>query len=61
MRTRAGLSQGAVAERLAVTRQTITAWEGGDSEPPAIDLQRLAALFGVDVNVLLGLAALPLE
>lgn len=61
MRTRAGLSQGAVAEHLSVTRQTITAWEGGDSEPPALDLQHLADLFGVDINVLTGRAHLPLE
>lgn len=61
MRARADLSQAVVAERLAVSRPTITAWEGGDSEPPALDLLRLADLYGVDINVLTGRATLPLE
>jgi len=60
MRSRAGLSQLQVAERLEVRRPTVTAWENGDAEPKALDLQRMADLFGVDINVLTGRAQLPL-
>lgn len=61
MRARAGLSQAQVGESLGVRRPTVTAWESGDAEPKALDLQRLADLFGVDINVLTGRAHLPLE
>lgn len=61
MRTRASLSQAQAAESLGIRRQTMTAWEAGDSEPPALDLQRMADLYGVDINVLTGRALLPLD
>ena len=61
MRTRASLSQANVAETLAVRRPTVTAWENGDAEPKALDLQRMADLYGVDINVLTGRALLPLD
>ena len=31
LRKRAGLSQDALAEKLSVTRQTVSSWERGDS------------------------------
>jgi len=61
MRARVDLSQAQVAEALGVRRPTVTAWENGDAEPKALDLQHLADLFGVDINVLTGRATLPLE
>lgn len=61
MRTRAGLSQERVAASLGVRRPTVTAWENGDAEPKALDLQALADLFRVDINVLTGRALTPLD
>lgn len=45
-RTRAGLSQEQLAERMDVTRQAVGKWESGQSAPGAEKLQRLADLFG---------------
>jgi transcriptional regulator with XRE-family HTH domain len=53
-RAYARLSQANVAAALGVRRPTITAWEAGDAEPMAIDLLRLADLYGVDINGLMG-------
>lgn len=53
-RAYARLSQASVATTLGVSRPTITAWEAGDAEPMAIDLLRLADLYGVDLNGLMG-------
>ncbi len=55
----AGLPQAAVAERLGVTRATVIAWEGGATEPPSIDLQRLADLYHLTLDQLTGRAPLP--
>lgn len=59
LRGRMKLSQDRVAEALGVRRATVTAWEGGDSEPLALDLQALADLLGVDMAVLTGRVPLP--
>lgn len=58
-RAYARLSQASVAATLGVSRPTITAWEAGDAEPLAIDLQRLADLYGVEIAMLTGRAPLP--
>lgn len=61
MRARAGLSQAQVAEQLGVHRPTVTAWENGNAEPKALDLQKMADIYDVDINVLTGRLALPLD
>lgn len=48
-----------MAERLGVTRATVIAWEGGTTEPPSIDLQRLADLYRLTLDQLIGRASLP--
>ena len=58
-RAYARLSQASVATALGVRRPTIAAWEAGDAEPLAIDLQRLADLYGVEIGMLTGRASLP--
>jgi DNA-binding XRE family transcriptional regulator len=58
-RAYARLSQASVATALGVRRPTIAAWEAGDAEPLAIDLQRLADLYGVEIGVLTGRSPLP--
>ena len=52
-RRRAGLSQEALAERLGVSRQAVSKWETGESEPSLAGLCGLAETFGVTVDFLL--------
>ena len=54
LRRKAGLSQEQLAERLEVTRQTISKWEGGHSVPDLEKLQAMAAVFGVPLDELTG-------
>ena len=56
LRTARGLTQGALAERLFVTRPTIARWESGSRLPDAIMIKRLAEVLGVDVDHLLSAA-----
>lgn len=49
-----GLSQEKVAEYMAVSRQAVTKWESNISRPSSDNLIKLAELFGVSVDVLLG-------
>ena len=46
------LSQGDLAERLDVSRQSVSKWETGQSVPELDKLIRLADLFGVSVDEL---------
>ena len=52
-RKRSKLSQEAVAEKLGVSRQTLSRWERGETEIPAQYLPKLAELYGVSINELL--------
>lgn len=58
-RERADLSQAMAAERIGVSRPTMSLWESGAGEPLATDLQRLADLYGVTLDELTGRAPLP--
>lgn len=49
-----GLSQEQLAERIGVSRQTISKWEGGLSTPDLEKLMALAECFGVSLDVLVG-------
>ena len=49
-----GLSQEDLAEKLQLTRQTISKWETGASTPDLEMLLRLSEVFGVSVDMLLG-------
>ncbi|WP_282801173.1 helix-turn-helix transcriptional regulator [Secundilactobacillus kimchicus] len=49
-----GFSQSELAKYVNVSQQTIGSWEVGRSEPNIETLQRLASLFGVTVDYLLG-------
>ena len=48
-----GLSQEAVAEKLGVSRQTISKWETDETLPDIRQWQRLALLYGVSLDVLM--------
>lgn len=56
-RKKAGLSQEVLAERLGVSRQAVSKWETGDSEPETNKLKPLAECLGVSVDWLLSAEA----
>ena len=53
LRTAQGLTQDQLAERLFVTRQTISSWERSASHPSLEQLEAIAAALGEDVMTLL--------
>lgn len=53
LRQRAGLTQDALAERLHVTRQAVSAWETGKNQPDAQTLAALAEALGADIRELI--------
>ena len=54
LRTKSGLSQDELAEKLFVTRQAVSRWENGDTVPNTDTLKLLSKLFNVSINTLLG-------
>lgn len=59
LRTRYGLKQKDVAERLNTTQQTVARWETGLSSIPVAQLKDLAIMFGCSVDELLGVELHP--
>ena len=53
LRKRTGLSQDALAEKLSVTRQTVSSWERGNSYPDLDMLVRISDALATDPNELL--------
>lgn len=53
LRQRAGLTQDALAERLHVTRQAVSAWETGKNQPDVETFTALAEALGADVRELI--------
>ena len=53
LRKRNGMSQEELAEKLNVTRQSISKWEGAQSVPDLQKILQLSQLFGVSTDVLL--------
>ena len=54
LRTKNGLSQDELAEKVFVTRQAVSRWENGETVPNTDTLKLLSKLFGVSINTLLG-------
>lgn len=54
LRTKNGLSQDELAEKLYVTRQAVSRWENGETVPNTEALKLLSKLFDVSINTLLG-------
>jgi len=52
LRTAGGLSQGELADRLEVSRQSVSKWETGQSVPDLDKIIKLADLFGITVDEL---------
>lgn len=54
LRTKNGLSQDELAEKLFVTRQAVSRWENGETVPNTETLKLLSKVFDVSINTLLG-------
>lgn len=54
LRTKNGLSQEELAEKVFVTRQAVSRWENGETVPNTDTLKLLSQLFDVSINTLLG-------
>lgn len=56
-RKAAGLTQEALGEKLGVSRQAVSKWESGASDPSTSNLLALARLYGISAEELLREAA----
>lgn len=54
LREKNNLTQGQLAERVMVTRQAVSRWENGETQPNTDTLKLLSHEFGVSINTLLG-------
>ena len=59
LRQQAGLTQEQMAEKLFVTRQTVSLWENGKTQPDIQTLERIAECFGVELMTVLYGNSLP--
>ncbi len=59
LREKSGLTQSQLAEKLNVTRQTVSSWETGRTEPDIESMTRMAEIFDTDMNELTGFAKTP--
>lgn len=54
LRTKRGMSQDELAEKVMVTRQAVSRWENGETVPSTDTLKLLSSEFNVSINTLLG-------
>ncbi len=54
LRTKSGLSQDELADKVYVTRQAVSRWETGETVPNTETLKLLSRLFDVSINTILG-------
>ncbi len=54
LRSKNGMSQEQLAEKVFVTRQAVSRWETGETVPNTETLKLLSRLFDVSINTLLG-------
>lgn len=54
LREEHGLSQDQLAERVMVTRQAVSRWETGETQPGTDTLKLLSKVYNVSINTLLG-------
>ena len=59
LRNRTGLSQADLAEQLGMSEIQVLRYENGKAEPTAETLRKMAKLFGVTSDYILGLADTP--
>lgn len=54
LREKHGLTQEQMAERLMISRQAVSRWENGETQPDTESLKLLSKEFNVSINTLLG-------
>lgn len=54
LRTKNGMSQDELAEKMYVTRQAVSRWENGETIPNIDTLKLLSEFFNISINALLG-------
>ena len=54
LREKAGLTQDGLAQRLHLTRQAVSRWETGETQPGIETLKLISKEFSVSINTLLG-------
>ena len=54
LREKHNLTQDQLAERVMVTRQAVSRWENGETQPNTDTLKLLSKEFGISINTLLG-------
>ena len=54
LRTKKGMSQNELAEKVFVSRQAVSRWENGETVPNTETLKLLSEVFDVSINTLLG-------
>ena len=54
LRTKSGMSQDELADKIMVTRQAVSRWENGETIPNTETLKLLSKEFDVSINTLLG-------
>lgn len=54
LREKNGLTQEQMAERLMISRQAVSRWENGETQPDTESLKLLSKEFNVSINTLLG-------
>ena len=59
LRQQAGMTQEQMAEKLFVTRQTVSLWENGKTQPDIQTLEHISECFDVDLMTVLYGAAAP--
>lgn len=59
LRTACGWSQVELARRLCVAKQTVSNWENENIQPSVEMVVKLAKIFGVSTDYLLGLESIP--
>ena len=50
LRTKKGLSQEELAEKIFVTRQAVSRWENGETVPSTDTRKLLSELYGISIN-----------
>ena len=61
LRTKRGLSQEELAEKVFVTRQAVSRWETGETLPNIDTLKLLSKLFDVSISMLSGCLGITLK
>mgnify|MGYP002518671528 CR=1 FL=1 len=59
-RKKNGWSQEELADRLGVSRQSVSKWEGAQAVPDMKKIIQMSEIFGVSTDYLLGVAEMPI-